>query len=177
LKPIDILSVTCLIWGAYNGWRQGLITELFVAAACMGGTLLSLHLLEPLGIFLHDHIKLYGTWASYILFAVLCLLILMTNATTIRLCSSVSHHGLLSFIDKLLGAIVGSIKWTLLLSAFFSLADLIKLETIKESLAEAWLAPIIKPLVPYLFTWLSSRWPLLAPFIQDIWINDKPIVA
>jgi uncharacterized membrane protein required for colicin V production len=177
LKPIDILSVTCLIWGAYSGWRQGLITGLFATVACMGGTLLSLHLLEPLAIFLHDHIKLYGTWASYILFAVLCLLILITNAIMIRLCSSVSHHGSLSFIDKLLGAMVGSIKWTLLLSTFFSLADLIRLEIITESLTGSWLAPIIKPLVPCLFTWLSSKWPLLAPFMQDIWIKDKPIVV
>jgi membrane protein required for colicin V production len=159
LKLFDIFSLILLAWGGYSGFRKGLILEIFSVSALVLAVLGSIR-------FLDEAVELCIKWYDdqngllpYVAFVSLFIIIFMTITWIGALFKTLIKPTLLGSLDRLLGGVLGILKWGVCSSAFLWLGNLVQL-TIPEAYTEGTcLFPIIASLCPHLLAWCSYWFP------------------
>jgi len=152
-----------LFWGGYSGFKKGLILEIFSIGALVLAALGSMRLLDgTIGLcteWYHDQSGLL----PYIAFVLLFVIILITITWVGKFFKSLIKPTLLGSLDRLLGSILGIVKWSVCSSAFLWLGGLVQLKVPEAYTEGTFLFPIIEALGPQLLAWCAS-W---VPYIQE----------
>ena len=171
MKLLDILLLIFLVWGGYRGLRRGLVLELFSIGAWVCATLGSTHLFDrTLGFCTQWYHDPSGV-LPYGVFVLLFVSIFVVTIWIGKFFKALIKPTVLGRFDRLLGSIVGILKWGIYSSACLWLGGLLQLKIPETYTAHTFLFPIIQPLAPKLLAWCS----LGLPHIQEWLPSHEPI--
>ncbi len=163
---LDILLFGLLAFAAYTGWRKGLVVELLNTVGLLVGVVA--------GFMLHDVVAgLLGagkapSWAVKIFaFAVTAVVVWRLWAWLAKAASSAFRLTALGMADQFLGAVLGLVKASLLVSAVFWLAGLLHLKTLRSAAQESYLAADVVQIGNAEFYLLSQAAPLFSRWYNE----------
>jgi membrane protein required for colicin V production len=156
VKALDILWLLLLIGGAYSGFKRGLIAEAFSLGAFLIATISSVKLMELLTRLLQKWGVDLGIVAPYIIFVLAFIAIVIIVTLIGKLVSNLLHMTLLGGLDKLLGAVLGVLKWAFFIGVFLWLANALQLHLPHSYLADTYFLPLVQSLAPRFLDWLST---------------------
>lgn len=163
MRLLDTLLLILLAWGGYRGFKKGLVRELFSVGALVLAALGSTRLLdEALGLCAKWYHEPSGIW-PYVIFVLLFVIILVATTWIGKLFKALIQPTLLGSLDRLLGSLIGILKWGVCSSACLWLGGLVQLKIPEAYTASTFLFPVIESLAPQLLAW-SSAW---FPHIQE----------
>lgn len=119
----DLALLVVLLLGAYRGYTKGVLMEL-VALVAFGVAIIGALQLMSWGVdFLSDTLQTEGAWLSLLAFVLLFVGILTGVSIAGKMLKSVVHLTPIGYLDGLLGAAVGVIKWAFGISMIFIVLD------------------------------------------------------
>lgn len=156
----DIAIVAIVIFGAYRGYREGFLMELFSLLAIVLGILGAFKLLGLALIFLADRFDIDKKMLPYVAFAIvfiIIVLIVMLIGRTLRLSIDKSFLGR---VDEIAGSFLGAIKTVFLISVLMWI-----LSSLKVSFPDHWtesskIAPWVADFAPDFTEWVSQYVPV-----------------
>jgi len=156
LKLLDIFLLIILAWGGYSGFNKGLILEIFSVGALALAAIGSIRLLDKA-------VEICARWnyeqkglLPYIIFVSLFVIILITTTWMGRFFKALIKPTLLGGLDRLLGSILGILKWGVYSSTCLWLSSLLQLKIPEAYTNNTVLFPIIKSLAPQLLAWCAT---------------------
>lgn len=159
MKFLDILILIPLLYGAYNGYRKGLLIEIiaivaFVVAMIVGFKFLSfgIELLAPY-ISLELARKILPWLGFSVLFFPTVFLINQMGFSLRRMMRTT----LLGSFDSLAGATVGIFTWVFGISVMFWLLSWMGIKMPVRQTQETYLYPLVVPLAPKIMA-VTSEW-------------------
>jgi membrane protein required for colicin V production len=116
MNILDILIGIPLLWAAYKGFKNGLITEVATLLALIFGIYGAIHFSDFTAEFIRDKFEYDSQYMKYIAFVVTFLVIVIVVNVLGRMLSSLVEAVALGMINRLLGVIFALLKGILILS-------------------------------------------------------------
>lgn len=167
MNLFDLILLAILLFFSVQGYRNGLVRELFSVAGLLTALWVMTHYLEPMaewiGLFLDaSATTLYVVAASMLFLSVYLLALLL--ALIIQKVLETIH---LNVLNRLAGLIFGALKATLLLMAILLIAALIGLPG-TETTSGSLFYPLLTDAIPQLLAeWIPGSW------IPDSWLHSS----
>jgi len=172
LKFLDIILLIPLLWGAYRGYKKGLLLEIVAIFALVLGVIGGFKLLHwgihTLTNFIGDYHKLIPVLAFILIFISIVILVNILG----KALKKVLDYTLLGSLDNFSGALVGLIKWAFGLSIILWLVQLAGIVFPEDATAGTFLFPFMVNLAPMIIAWFA----LFLPFIQDLMDSIKDLL-
>lgn len=155
MNVIDIIIAVILIFAGVRGFMTGLFSSVASLVAIVAGVFCAIHFSYYVEAEFQDSVlqwssKTYKIAAFAITFLFVVLIIIFLG----KLLTKLADITALGLLNKILGAVFGALKWSLILSVIFILFDKFN-KTIpfvnKETLNESMLYNPVKSIVPTLF--------------------------
>ena len=105
---LDIVFLVPLLWGAYSGFKKGLIAQVLGLTSLFAGVWLGVNYQEMVSPFLIE--KVQEKYLSISCFIVLFFLVIILGAITTRIMEKFANFIQLKLINKLVGLILGVLK-------------------------------------------------------------------
>lgn len=155
MNVIDIVIAVILIFAAVRGFMTGLFSAIASLVAIVAGVFCAIHFSYYVEYELNDSVLEWSHQTNKIVaFAVTFLFVVLAIIFVGKLLTKLADITALGLLNKILGAIFGALKWSLLLSVIFLLFDKFN-KTIpfvdKEMLESSVLFYPVKSIVPTLF--------------------------
>ncbi len=168
MKTLDLLIIIPLLWGAYIGYKQGLLMSLvgilaFVLAVILGFKLMDfgLDMLKP-------YFSSSNRFLPYIAFAAIFFpIILLVNKLGQLLRKSIQYTLIGSF-DSMAGALVGVFTWAFGVSVFLWLVFAVGVKLPKDTTDNTFLYPVVAPIAPVAITKASNLMPMGKDLLQSL---------
>lgn len=159
MNVLDIILAIPILWLAYRGFTKGLIIEISTLAALVLGIYASLHFSYITADFLRSNLDVTGQYLNISSFVVTFILVVIIVNLIGRLVSKFVEMIALSFVNRVMGGVLGILKAVVFLSfvlffveKFDSKAHLLTPETKQNSM----LYPFVSPIAPQLVAWFSN---------------------
>lgn len=140
MNYIDIIILVLIILGAIRGFIRGLIIEVTTLLGLAAGIYAAMKYAYLLENVLKDFLDIPAKYSPYIALSITFILVVIFVFVLGKLLTKLIDIILLGFVNKLLGAIMGAIKVTLLLCVLIIIANtlnekflLISEETLEKS--------------------------------------------
>jgi len=156
VKALDILWLLLLTGGAYSGFKRGFVAECFSLGAFLIATISSVKVMELLTRLLQKWSVNLGNLTPYIIFVLAFIAIVIIVTLIGKLFSRLIHMTLLGGFDKLVGAVLGVLKWGFYIGVFLWLANVLQLHIPHSYLADTYFLPLVQSLAPRFLGWLST---------------------
>lgn len=168
---IDIVILIILGFGAYRGFKKGLLLEIVSFVALVIAVLTAFKLLH-LGInWLTTHYSNLGSFIPYLAFVAIFILTFLAIHLLGRFLKSVVDLTLLGSFDSFAGGILGLIKTAFLISVFIWLTHHAKLDLPNGLIANTYIYPHMIGFAPSTVDLLANILPL-----QDIFPSVKRLL-
>jgi membrane protein required for colicin V production len=176
MKTVDLLILLPLLWGAYNGYRRGLLLEIiaivaFVLAVVMGFRLLDLGL---------DFLKPYfsgnsRTYMPYFAFAIIFFPIILLVNKLGQLLRRSLQYTIIGNFDSMAGAIVGIATWAFGVSVFIWLVTAVGILIPPDAVENTYLYPVVSPIAPTVISKASALIPMGGDVLDSIknWVTTQ----
>ncbi len=169
MKTIDILIVIPLIWGAYHGYRKGLLVEIvgvfaFMVAMIVGFKFLNfgIELLAP-----YISMELARRILPYLGFSVIFFpTVLLINRLGFSLRNSFKYS-ILGTLDNVAGGVVGAFTWVFGISTFFWLLSSFGVVIPPNQKDGSLLYPVVLPIAPKIISEVSDFIPIGGNLIRQ----------
>jgi membrane protein required for colicin V production len=126
MNAIDIVILIPVLWGFWRGFMKGAIMEAATFVAFFLGVWGGMHLSDGMADLIHKWTGSTSPYVPLISFALVFVGILAAVFAVAKLVEKFAEKSALSFVNKLLGGVVGSLKYLLLLSVLFFVIDRIE---------------------------------------------------
>ena len=123
MNSLDYILLIPLLYGLYRGFTKGLIIELASLLALTLGIYGALHLSSFTFEFLSDYVEIKTVYLQLASYGLTFLIIVMVISITGKALTILIKLVALGFINRMMGAIFGSIKVLLILSVFILFFD------------------------------------------------------
>jgi membrane protein required for colicin V production len=160
---LDIIIVILLAFGAFRGFRKGLLMELITIVAFVIGIILGVKLMDLSGSFLHLLHDNFGRIAPFVLFLVIFVLTIVVVNQIGRAVKKALNFTPLGSLDNFAGAFIGALKWAFAISLVFWVTSLIGLDMPVHVLNQSQLHPYVISIAPLVFDYAAT----LIPFTRD----------
>ncbi|SKB32805.1 CvpA family protein [Maribacter arcticus] len=123
---LDILLGIPLVWGLWKGLKNGLFMEIASIVALIAGIYGAIHFSYITGDYLSEHLEWDEHNMSIIAFVVTFVLIIIIVHLAGKILTKVANFAMLGLLNKIAGAIFGTLKIAILLGAaliFFDRMD------------------------------------------------------
>lgn len=163
MSTADIVLCIPLLWGFYKGFRKGLIVELASILAIILGIYACSRFSDMVASFIGDnlHTHLSSLYLSVIATVLVFIGILIVVFFLAKRLEKVAEALYLGFVNHLLGAIFGLLKWALLVSVLLYFFDILNTKAGIVSTASLQ------------HSWLYSHLVQLAPCIMPALLKSK----
>lgn len=165
MNTIDLIVYVVALLAVWNGWRQGVVVQLFSLAAIVAG----IYLASRYGTAAAELLRLDPEIAAPAGFVVVLLVTILLVAVAARLVRRLCHFAGFGVVDIVLGIVVSLLKYALVLSVLFSAFDklnadytLVKPETVERSKLYKPVMHFSGLLFPFL-EWVEERIPQQEP--------------
>ncbi|MFD2932483.1 CvpA family protein [Spirosoma flavum] len=150
MNTLDLLMLIPLIWGAYNGYRKGLLVEIvaviaFVVAMIVGFKFLAfgIDLLSP--YISRELARKILPWLGFSI--IFFPTVVMINQMGFAIRRSLKYS-ILGTFDSVAGATVGLFTWVFGISVIFWLFSYMGVKMPPRQIETAFLYPYIRPIAP-----------------------------
>ena len=156
-----MVILVLLLFGAYRGYKKGLMMEVIAILAFILAIIGSFKLLHAGMDFLDRHFEISGKLLPYIAFIVIFIVIIILVNMLGKWIKKLLDMTLLGSFDNVAGAIIGILKWA------FGISVLIWITiSFDVNLSEKWsegalLYPWVEAFAPKVVQWISSVFPFL----------------
>ena len=155
MNVIDIIIAVILIFAAVRGFMIGLFSAIASLVAIVAGVFCAIHFSYYLENMLNDSVLDWSHQTYKIVaFGVTFLIVVLTIIFIGKLLTKLADITALGLLNKILGAIFGALKWSLILSVIFLFFDKFN-KTIpfieKDTLDKSILYSPVKSVIPTLF--------------------------
>lgn len=120
---LDILLGLPLLWGLYKGFRNGLFMEIASILALIAGIYGAIHFSFITGDYLSNHLAWNERNMSIIAFIITFIGIIIIVHLAGKLLTKVANIAMLGLLNKIAGAIFGTLKVAIVLGAAFIFFD------------------------------------------------------
>lgn len=120
MSGLDIFIVCVLTWGAWKGWRSGLLRQGFALAGFFLGLWLASMLYTRLGHTLAPHLGRFGSWSSQMAFLLIWMGVPLVLSVLAELLTSFFELIHLGLLNHLAGVGLGVLKYAFLLSCLLN---------------------------------------------------------
>lgn len=164
MSTADIALGALILLGAFLGYREGFLMELFSFAAILLGVLGAFKLMGYAMILLGDEFNMNETFLPYVAFALVFIAILIAVRLLGKIIKVSIDKTFLGQVDQAAGAGLGLIKAAFLLSVSLWILDALDLDLPEKWTSDSWLLPRIESFAPQVTLWLGDY----VPFFRDI---------
>jgi membrane protein required for colicin V production len=168
LQPIDIILIGLLSWGAYKGYRRGLLVELINSVALMVAVWGGMALLDVGVGLLKPHLKGMAWLLPYLSFAIIFVGIIIGMRYLGRWLKQTIRYTLLGNIDDVAGAVVGMIKVMFALSTLLWIASLAGIKPPLQYTKGTFVYPVLAELGPKSVRLLSMFFPFMKQLAESL---------
>lgn len=166
MNALDVIIVLLLIWGAFSGFRKGLLLEVIGIIAFIIGIVVGLKLLQWSMDWLSDYFDIHDSILPYVAFFALFVVVVVGLNLIGNLASKALHLTFLGVIDSLLGAVAGLLKWALGISVLFWVAAIMELNQPGGLLTQSWFWEVLSPIAPKFFDYIGQTLPAARRFFN-----------
>jgi len=167
LSKIDILLLVLMAIGAFNGYREGFLMELFSLVAIILGIFGGFKLMGEGMILLQDHFNADKRVLPYISFAIIFLIIVILVTWAGRLIKHLIDKSFLGKVDQSMGFILGAFRTLFLLSVVIWIVDSLEVNIKSEWTEGSWLYPFTAQLAPTLASWTGDFIPVFKEIFRQ----------
>ncbi len=160
MSYVDIALVLFLVFGAYSGYKEGFLMELFSVLAILLGILGGFKLMGNAMVFLDQQFNIDESVLPYIAFAVVFILVVVIVTLIGRAIKASIDKDFLGRVDQTAGAVLGSFKTAFMLSVGLWIIHSLQLELPEKWTQGAWVYPKLSTLAPGLTSWISEYLPV-----------------
>ena len=159
MSPLDIILAIIILGGAYGGYKDGFILSLFSLIAVILGLLGGFKLMGSAMVFLADQYNVDQKVLPYLAFTFVFLIIVISVSLLGRFIKVAVNKFLLGPFDHTVGALLGLIKMTFMISIVLWIGDSLKINFPERWVAESWLHPRTAEFAPKIADWISDILP------------------
>ena len=164
MSPADIVLILVILFGAYQGYKEGFLMALVSLVAILLGVLGGFKLMGYAMVFLADKFNVDDVVLPYIAFGVVFIIIVIVVSLSGRALKASIDQNFLGTMDQAAGAILGVLK-----AAFMTSVLIWIISSLKISLKESWidgsfLYPKIASFAPSLTRWIGK----IIPVFKDV---------
>jgi membrane protein required for colicin V production len=164
VSAVDIALIVLIFIGAFSGYREGFLMELFSFAAIVLGVIGGFKLMGYAIVFLSDHFDINKTFLPYAAFAAVFLAILIIVKLVGRLLKVSIDHTFLGSVDQAAGAGLGLVKAVFLMSVTLWILNALDLDLPEKWTEDSWLLSRVESFAPQVTMWLADY----VPFFKDV---------
>lgn len=168
MSAFDLFLLVPIAFGAFRGFRQGLVLEVISLISLFIGIILALKFLnQALPVMRGFFGDLYGILPFFTFLVVFGLVIMAVRLFGIFLKTAI-HFTPLGVADNVLGGLLGALKWGLALSLLLYVANLAGLG-VSESAAQASVVyPKVAQLTPVALKGVGAAVPFAQALLQEL---------
>jgi membrane protein required for colicin V production len=169
MNTLDLLILIPLAWGAFNGYRKGLLIEIVGVAAFVIAMIVGFKFLRFGTDLLAPYLtaELTRRFLPFVGFSVIFFpTVFMVNRLGYSL-RSMLRYTLLGTLDNLAGAAVGVFTWTFGISVFFWLLSTVGIVIPPKYSSESFLFEYIVPVAPSIISVISDWIPVGGNLIRE----------
>jgi membrane protein required for colicin V production len=164
LSTVDIALILLIFIGAFSGYREGFLMELFSFGAILLGILGGFKLMGYAMNLLSDEFDINETVLPYVAFAIVFIGILVAVRLLGRLIKVSIDETFLGRIDQAAGAGLGFLKAAFLLSVALWILDALDFDLPEKWTTDSWLLPRVEAFAPQVTVWIGDY----VPFFKDV---------
>jgi membrane protein required for colicin V production len=164
LSTADIALIVILGFGAYRGYREGFLIELFSLMGIIVGILAGFKLMGLAMIFLSDRFNVDEKVLPYLAFALVFIIVVVLITLVGRLLKASIDKSFLGKVDAVAGSVLGLLKLAFMLSVALWITDSLKLYLPERWTEDSYLLPVISDFAPAVTSWIGE----LVPAFKDI---------
>jgi membrane protein required for colicin V production len=164
MAKADIILLVFFLIGAYSGYKEGFLMELFSLLAIILGVFGGFKLMGYAMIYLQDEFNADKATLPYIAFFVVFIIIVIVVTLIGRMFKHLADKSFLGSMDKALGAALGILKTAFVVSIIIWIADSLKLSPPLAWTDESWLYPFTASIAPGISAWVGG----FIPFFKEI---------
>ncbi|MDJ1473129.1 CvpA family protein [Cytophagaceae bacterium DM2B3-1] len=169
MKTLDIVLLVPLIWGAYNGYKKGLLMSFVAIAAFVIAVVLGFRLL-------HAGIEWLAPYLSgvprrilpYIGFSTLFFPIIFLVTKLGQMLRNAWKYTLIGSFDSIAGAIVGLTLWAFGASVVIWLITAIGIRIPADAREHTFVYPVVEPIAPIVINKASGLLPAGENLLQRL---------
>jgi membrane protein required for colicin V production len=169
MNTLDLLILIPLAWGAFNGYRKGLLIEIVGVAAFVIAMIVGFKFLRFGTDLLAPYLtaELTRKFLPFVGFSVIFFpTVFIVNRIGYSL-RSMLRYTLLGTLDNLAGATVGIFTWVFGMSVFFWLLSTVGIQMPPKYQAESFLYEYIVPVAPNIISVISDWIPVGGNLIRE----------
>ena len=160
MKTLDILILLPLLWGAYSGYRKGLLMAIVAVAAFVIAVVLGFKLLHVGLEWLAPYVSgVPRSVLPYIGFSTMFFPIIFLVNKLGKMLRNSWKYTLIGSFDSIAGAIVGLFLWAFGVSVFLWLVMAIGVKISAQAQENTFVYPIVAPIAPTIISKASLVFP------------------
>lgn len=172
MNTIDIIVLVFFGIGAYSGFKKGFILEIISLAAFFIAIIGGIKLLDVGVEFLSRYIEGYDGILPVIVFTIIFIGLLVLLNWLGKLLKKVLDMTLFGSIDDVVGALLGIVKWALILSIFLWVFGSFGGKLDPDLTSGSIFYDPVSTFAPKLFGMISS----IFPFIEEFFNNSREFI-
>ncbi|EJF09575.1 MULTISPECIES: CvpA family protein [Pontibacter] len=169
MSTFDIFLAIPILFGAFMGFRKGLLLELISLFALVLGILLGLKLLDSGLPIMKEYIGDAGGLLPFVTFLVIFVAIILGVRVLGILLKKVIDFTPFGLFDNILGGLLGALKWTLALSLLLYVSEMAGIAITPETAASSMVYPFVVKTTPYALSVMSY----VLPFVKSLLLSLK----
>ncbi|HET8859925.1 CvpA family protein [Marivirga sp.] len=172
MKTLDIILLVPLFFGAYLGFKKGLLLEIVSLVALILAIIGAFKLLDFGMELLQPYFQNWEHALPIISFILLFIAILLIVNLVGKIVKKILDMTLLGGLDNFAGAVIGLLKWAFGVSLVLWMGESIEISVSPEMAEGTYVYPIIASIAPFVVDLISAY----MPFIQDVFNQLKALL-
>ncbi|BDD03098.1 CvpA family protein [Aureibacter tunicatorum] len=169
MEIIDLILLGIILFGAFRGFKKGLLIEAFSLAVVIIGFWGAYRFSGAFGKYIEQYVNLPDErYVSYALFFVVLIGIIWVGILAAKALKASLSVSLIGSADRFMGAVLGFLKWLLGLSLFIWVLNFIDIKLPKEIVGKSLLYGPIQKIVPSLFEKSTDLLPKSEKVIEEL---------
>ena len=171
---IDIIFAILMIIAIIKGFRRGFIVAVFSIIGFIIGLAAALKFSALVAVYLQKNIAVAGKWFPFISFALVFIVVVILVNWGGKLVEKTFEMAFLGLINRLSGALVYILLYSIIFSVFLFYAEKINLfntESIQQSVTYSFLKPWAPAIIGgfgYFIPWFKDSFNQLESFFEGI---------
>lgn len=164
MAKADLLLLVFFVIGAYSGYKEGFLMELFSILAIILGVLGGFKLMGYVMIYLQDEFHADKAVLPYIAFIIVFLVIVIIVRLIGRMFKLSVDKSFLGSMDKAMGAVLGMFRACFMISVIIWITDSLRFSLPNGWTTGSWIYPYTASVAPAVANWAGS----FIPFFREI---------
>ncbi|MEJ8758595.1 CvpA family protein [Pontibacter sp. H259] len=168
MSTFDYFLLVPILFGAFMGYRKGLLLELVSLLALVVAILGGLKLLNVALPVVRDFVGNVGGVLPYLTFLIVFIGIILLVYLLGFVLKKILDFTPFGFFDNVLGAILGALKWCCAISLLLYVSDMAGISITPETASESIVYPVVLKATPYALDILGYVLPFMKTLVSSL---------